>query len=153
MYMDSPRFGRIEIDEDRVYTFPDGLLGFRDAKRYVFHEPQPNSIITWMQSLDMPALAFVVMDPRLVKPDYEVRVTAAQLEPLGIKEPSKARVWVTLTIPADPSKMTANLLGPLVTNPETRLAAQIVINDESVTTKYPVMENLRAQGRMAAGRG
>lgn len=151
MHIDSPRFGRMEIDEDRIVTFPEGLLGFRDFRRYIFHEPSPDSVLVWMQSLDLPALAFVVMDPRLIKSDYEVRVTAAQLEPLGIKDPSHARVWVTLTIPDDPSKMTANLLGPLVINPETRLAAQIVINDESVTTKYPVLDNLRP-GRMAAGR-
>jgi len=143
----------MEVEEERIVTFPDGLLGFRDFKRYFFHEPSQGSVLVWMQSLDLPALAFVVIDPRIVRSDYQVKVTAAQLEPIGLSDPSRGRVWVTLTIPEDPLKMTANLLGPIIVNPDARLAAQIVVNDEALTTKYPVLESLRAQGKLAGGRG
>lgn len=143
MLIETPRFGKLEVSEEKVLTFPEGLLGFRDFKRFVFHQPAPDAVLLWMQSIELPALAFVVADPRMFKPDYAVNVTAAQLEPLELTDPSKASVWVILTVPEDPTKMTANLQGPLVVNAEKQLGAQIVINEEGVTTKYPVLEGLR----------
>ena len=151
--IDSPRFGRIEVADDEVITFPEGMLGFSECKHYVFWRPAPESPLVLMQSTDVPALAFVVVDPRVVKPDFEVKVTAAQLAAVELTNPADARVWVTLTIPRDPSKMTANLQGPVVVNPARRLAAQLVVNDESATTKYPVLQGLKSQGRVCAGRG
>ena len=147
MLIDSPRFGQIEVDEERIVTFPEGLLGFRDFKRYYFHEFAPGAALKWMQCVDVPALGFVVSDPLVFKPDYEAPVTTAQLEPLNLPDPADAQVWVILTIPEDPVKMTANLQGPLVVNPHERLGAQIVLNEEGVTTKYPVLEGLAAKGR------
>ena len=148
MLIETPRFGKMEVSEERVVTFPEGLLGFRDFRRYFFHQPSDSATLLWMQSVDLPALAFVVTDPRAFKPDYKVSVTAAQLEPLEITDPEAAAVWVILTIPDDPSKMTANLQGPLIVNPDKRLGAQIVINEEGATTKYPVIGGLKA-GRTA----
>lgn len=148
MLIDTPRFGTLEVAEERIVTFPEGILGFRDFKRYFFHQPSPEAALFWMQSVDLPALAFVVTDPRIFKPDYRVNVTAAQLEPLEIKDPARAVVWVILTIPEDPTKMTANLQGPIVVNAQKRLGAQIVVGEEGVTTKYPVLGGTK--GRPAA---
>jgi flagellar assembly factor FliW len=143
MLIETPRFGKLEVSEERVVTFAEGLLGFRDFKRFFFHQPAPDAVLLWMQSLELPALAFVVADPRMFKPDYTVNVTAMQLDPLLLTDLTKATVWVILTVPEDPTKMTANLQGPLVVNLEKKLGAQVVINEEGMTTKYPVLEGLR----------
>jgi len=150
MLIETPRLGKVEVSEDRIVTFPEGLLGFRDFKRYFFHEPSPGSVLLWMQSVELPALAFVVTDPRILKADYEVKVTPAQLEPIGIPDPARAQVWVILTIPEDPARMTANLQGPIVVNPASRLGAQIVINEEGVSTRFPVLEGLKSRRRIGA---
>ena len=147
MLIDSPRFGKIEVEEEGIVTFPEGLLGFRDFKRYYFHETSPPAALKWMQCVDLPALGFVVTDPRVFKPDYKAAVTAAQLEPIRLADPASAQVWVILTIPEDPSMMTANLQGPLVVNRAARLGAQVVLNEEGVTTKYPVLAALEAARR------
>ena len=147
MRINSPRFGTIDVDEERIVTFRDGLLGFRDFKRYYLHEPSEQAALKWMQCVDMPALGFVVADPLVFKPDYRVAVAASQLEGLDIDDPRKSQVLVILTVPDDPAKMTANLQGPLVINPVNRLGAQLVLNEEGVTTKYPVLEGLRSLRR------
>ncbi len=147
MRINSPRFGTIEVDEDQVITFPEGLLGFRDFKRYVFHEASGQGIFKWMQCVDLPALGFVVTDPRLFKKDYAVKAAPSQLEGLSLASPEEARVLVIVTIPQDPVKMTANLQGPLVVNAERRLGMQLVLSEEEGTTKYPVLEGLKARGR------
>ena len=149
MQINSPRFGMIDVDEREVISFPEGLLGFRDFKRYYFHEAAPGTAFKWMQCVDMPALGFVVTDPRLFKPDYTVKVAPSQLEGLQIENVRDALVWVILTIPEDPTNMTANLQGPLVINTARRLGAQVVLNEDDVTTKYPVLEGLKAKGRAA----
>ena len=97
--------------------------------------------------MELPALGFVVTDPRLFKPDYRVRVTASHLEGLHMDDFEQARVWVILTIPSDPSMMTANLQGPLVVNFERQLGCQVVLNEEGITTKYPVLAGRKANGR------
>lgn len=147
MLINSPRFGTIEVDEEAIITFPEGLLGFRDFKRYYFHEPAPGTAFKWMQCIDLPALGFVVTDPRLFKPDYGVKVASSQLEGLEIEKAEDALVWVILTIPEDPAKMTANLQGPLVINAGRRLGVQLVLSEDDMTTKYPVLEGMKAKGR------
>ena len=137
----------MEVDQERVITFPEGLLGFRDFRQYFLHESSPGAALIWMQSVEMPALAFVVIDPRLITADYEVKVSAGLLEELELPDISSAQVWVILTIPEDATKMTANLQGPLVINPDAHLGAQVVLNEDGITTKYPVLEGLRAMGR------
>ena len=148
MLIETPRFGKLEVKDERIVTFPEGILGFRDFKKYFFHQPSPDTVLFWMQSIELPALAFIVTDPRVFKPDYRVNVTAAQLEPLEMKDPGQASVWVILTIPEDPTKMTANLQGPIIVNAQKRLGAQIVINEEGITTKYPILEG--SKGTRAA---
>lgn len=149
MLIQSPRFGTIEAPEERVITFPEGLLGFRDFKHYFFYEPAPGALLKWMQCVDVPALGFVVTDPRLFKPDYAVRVAPSQLVDLRTDDPGDCEVWVILTVPEDPRRMTANLQGPIVVNQKRRLGAQIVLNEEGVTTKYPVLAGAQAAGGAA----
>jgi len=65
MIVRTTRFGDVDIAEDRVITFPKGLLGFADNKRYCLFEPNEDACFYWLQSLDDPTLAFVVTDPAL----------------------------------------------------------------------------------------
>ena len=139
MLIESPRFGTIEVAEEEIVTFPDGLLGFSGFTRYYFHEPAPQSPLKWMQCVDQPALGFVVTDPKVFKPDYRARVAPSQLKGLEIDEAEEAVVWVILTIPSDPIQMTANLQGPLIVNRKLKMGAQVVVNEEGITTKYPVL--------------
>jgi carbon storage regulator CsrA len=64
------RFGEIEIDEKRAISFPRGLIGFADARRYALLEPREGSAVAWLQSLDLPELAFPVMDGAQFGPQY-----------------------------------------------------------------------------------
>ena len=73
------RFGVIQIAEDRVITFPKGLLGFPQARRYCLLEPGEDACFFWLQSLDEPGLAFVVTDPALFVGDYSVPIRPEQM--------------------------------------------------------------------------
>lgn len=145
MKIQSSRFGELEIAPDDVVEFADGLLGFPACHRFTLLADPAHEPFMWMQSLDEPALAFVVIDPLLIEPDYRVETSSSDVEALALEDPGKARILVIVSIPEDPMDMTANLKGPLVINPESRKATQLVLVTDRYQTRHPVMKNLASR--------
>ncbi|MBD0315202.1 MAG: flagellar assembly protein FliW [Nitrospiraceae bacterium] len=134
----SSRFGTFEIDENTILTFPAGLLGFPEQQRYVMLDHDTEAPFKWLQSLDEPGLAFVIIDPLLFDAGYRVAYTDDALSEVGGGEAEDMTVAVILTIPSeDPGRITANLRGPLLLNTRTRLCKQLVLSDD-VPTRYPL---------------
>ncbi|MEX2218488.1 MAG: flagellar assembly protein FliW [Phycisphaerales bacterium] len=131
------RFGTIQIAEDRVITFPKGLLGFPGARRYCLLEPGEEACFFWLQSLDDPALAFVVTDPALFVPDYSVPIRPEQMADLGLPRLEDAQVFVIVN--KVDSQLTGNLQGPLVINTLSRAGEQMVLAEKRWTTRHPLM--------------
>lgn len=134
----SSRLGTFEIKAESILTFPSGLLGFPESQRYVILDHDTAAPFKWLQSLDEPALAFVIIDPDLILTNYRVEVSdevMAEVQCQGGEDMSTA---VILTIPSDdPGRITANLRGPLLMNPRTRLCKQLVLSDE-FPTRHPL---------------
>jgi flagellar assembly factor FliW len=141
MRIKTSRFGDVTVDDSAAISFPDGLLGFPDARSFVIFDGPEGTPFKWLQSADKPELAFVICDPLLFAADYRVSVPAAELADLCIDRLEDAVVCVILSIPADPWRLTANLLGPLVFNAERRLGKQLVLSGTEHTTKHPVFPN------------
>jgi flagellar assembly factor FliW len=138
MKLTTSRFGTVEFQDERVLTFPAGIIGFPRSTRYVILDHHRDVPFKWLQSVDEPALAFVIMDPVLFKPDYCAEVAAEEAAELAAADESDLVMFVILTIPSgDPSRITANLRGPLLVNPRTRCAKQVVLEQE-LPTRYPV---------------
>ena len=141
MKIATTRFGEIERGEEEVYTFPDGLLGFRLVKRFVLVDnPKPGPFL-WLQAADVPDLAFVVTDPLLFKQDYIIKVQQIELESIKLANIEDARVLVIVVVPRNVREMTANLQGPLVFNTKENLAKQLVLQGDEYTTKYRVFQD------------
>src|SRR6478609_2678770 len=68
------RFGRLEVNEERIITFPHGLLGFPQHQRFALIQTGEENYFFWLQSVDEPSLAFVVTDPSIFFKDYEVPI-------------------------------------------------------------------------------
>ncbi len=131
------RFGVIQIQDDRVVTFPAGLLGFGERTRYCLLEPGEDACFFWLQSLDDPALAFVVTDPSLFVPEYSVPIRAEQMESLSLEKLEDAQVFVIVN--KVDGQLTGNLQGPLVVNTLTRTGEQMVLAEKRWTTRHPLM--------------
>lgn len=143
MKFNTSRFGEIEVDDDKIISMTEGLLGFQNIRRYVILDHAPDSPLKWLQAVDEPELAFIIMDPLFFKPDYRVHVSAGDLSDLMLDKAENAAVCVIITIPGDhPSEMTANLMGPIVINAEKRLAKQIVLYDGPYSTKHNIIEEM-----------
>lgn len=139
------RFGEIEVKEADLIELPAGLIGFPELKKYVILDHDKDSPFKWLQSLDDGAIAFVLINPLLFKPDYTVEVTEAEVSDLELKAEEDAIICVIITIPTNPQNMTANLKAPLVFNLTTRKGKQLVLSNSAYTTRHNIMEEVRKQ--------
>jgi flagellar assembly factor FliW len=132
------RFGLVEVNEDNLITFAEGIPGFPQAKKFVLIPHAEDSPFTWLQSADIPDLAFVVTDPWLFFEDYKPVVSEVDLESLNIKDSPQDSlvVFSILTLPGDPHKMTANLQAPIIINSSNNMAKQVILVSENYTTKH-----------------
>jgi flagellar assembly factor FliW len=133
-------FGSIEVRPDQVISLDPGLLGFSQFHRYVLIEHHQEAPFLWLQCLDNPTLAFVVVDPRFLLSDYQPVSLAPAIRDLKIEQPDDLRVLAILTIPpGKPQEMTANLMGPVVINLKTRQGRQIIVEESQFSHKHRVL--------------
>ena len=141
-------FGEIDIEEEKIITFPGGIIGFPELTQFTLIHDEEKGVgagIRWLQSMQEPAFAMPVMDPLLVKEDYNPEVNDELLEPAGHVNADNMLVLVTVTVPSDITKMTVNLRGPIVINAEEKKACQIIVDGEEYPVKYPIYEILQAR--------
>jgi flagellar assembly factor FliW len=140
------RFGTLNVDDERVMTFPRGLLGFPDYTRYALIQTGEGNYFFWLQCVDDPNLAFVVTDPTIFFKDYEIPLREETQQDLELTDANFSQVFVICNKVGD--WLTGNLLGPIVVNVQNRLAQQIVLTEKKWTTRQPLMK-LQAEVALA----
>jgi flagellar assembly factor FliW len=136
-------YGEIEVDEHQKIVFPQGLLGFENLKDYILLDAERQPFY-WLQSMDLEQVAFILVNPFLFRPDYEVNISNEELAEIGINSPQKALIFSIVTVPSDGGPMTANLQGPLIINRDLRTGKQAVLSDFRWKTKHDIMAELSA---------
>jgi flagellar assembly factor FliW len=111
--IDSTRFGTIEIPPHAVVEFPTGLIGL-GGSRYVLIAREESSPFVWLHSVDDPSLALAVTNPFQFFPEYEVELSDAEAERIGVTEASDADVYVTVRAGASLEDFTVNLRAPIL---------------------------------------
>jgi flagellar assembly factor FliW len=120
--------------------FPWGLLGFPDVHEYTLLDIAPDIPFKCLQAVHGPDLAFILMDPFMLEPDYQVAVNTQDLRDLDVQDPKHLGLLVILTIPqAAPNQATANLQGPILVNTENHRAKQIVLVQGAYHTRHPLL--------------
>ncbi len=138
-------FGEIEIEEEKVIHFADGIIGYPDCKNFtlIFDEEKGRrKSICWLQSMDEPVFALPVLDPLLIKEDYNPAVEDELLHALGDLKEENTFVLVTVTVPEQIEDLSINLKAPIVINVDERLASQIIV-EENYPVKYKIYELLK----------
>ena len=138
MKVKTTRFGRIDVKEEQVITLADGMLGFSECSRYTLMDDEIGEPFMWMQSLDIPSLAFVVIDPAIILPSYHFSVKKDQIKNLDTDNVDDLQVYVIVTMAANILDVTVNLQGPLVVNKNKRVGLQVVLNDPNFSTRHPL---------------
>ncbi len=141
MKLKTTRFGMLDVPEENILNFPEGIIGFENCKRFVILSKKENAPLRWLQSLDQPGLAFIIINPMLFKPDYEPQLERQDLATLKIKDLSQAEILSIVVVPENPRDMVANLMAPIVLNPKLCIGKQAIIKDAAYPTRYRILDS------------
>ncbi len=109
-----------------LVEFPRGLVGFSAARRFELVELDGLAPFMKLRSLDEAGLGFVVVPPGRYFPDYLVELDQDTAALLGLGRPEDAATLLIVTVPRSVGPPAVNLLGPIVLNPFSGRAAQVV---------------------------
>jgi flagellar assembly factor FliW len=146
MKVNTKAFGLIDVDEKQKINFPEGLFGFEDYNDYVLLDAEQEPFF-WLQSVNEQDVAFILVNPFLFRPDYEVNIANEELAKIGVTSPENALIFVIVTIPQGGSPMTANLQGPLVINRAGMKGIQAVLSDVRWKTRHDIIAELSGTGK------
>lgn len=143
MTIDTKPYGSMEIDERQLITFPWGLYGFENISEYALMDARQHPFY-WLQSLEVQNIAFVLIDPNLIRPDYNPCLDSIDIEALQLnnRDASQMLQFAIVTIPDDRHNMTANLQGPIIINRESRRGRQCISLDENLGVRHNIVEEI-----------
>lgn len=149
MELETKHFGSIEIEDEKIISFPDGIPGFEENNRFILlQNPDEEIPFHWLQSTAHPELAFVVANPFLIRVDYDFQLPETAVNKLAIDQREDVQVFCIVRVPENMQEMTINLVAPLVINTQTRLGKQVVLEDGRYHTRHLVADELAESNRL-----
>lgn len=130
----------LTIADQTVLVFTQPILGFQAFRRFVTL-PDPGGVLTWLQSVESGELAFLLLNPRAVIPDYRAVIRKEELAELDVTSVDELEVYTLVVVPSDRSQVRTNLKAPVLINRKKRLAKQTIMDG----VDYPIQYYL-AQG-------
>jgi len=150
MLIHTVNFGNLEVPEDKIITFKEGVPGFPQIHRFAILEMDDLKPFQYLQALDDPPIALFVINPFMIDPTYEFRLTDSDMEDLSSTNSAELAVYAVATIPEDPSQATLNLMAPIVINDKDRCGKQVILHESKYSVKHPLLssnqDEARAQG-------
>lgn len=145
MQVKTKPYGMIDVDERQKIVFPFGILGFENLRDYVLLDAVQQPFY-WLQSMEVPEIAFVLINPSVFRPDYSLDLLEGDLEEIDLQKDSTENtlIFAIVTIPENNSRMTANLQGPIIINRDKRIGRQSVSTNEKWKVRHYILDELAA---------
>ncbi|MCI5502387.1 MAG: flagellar assembly protein FliW [Lachnospiraceae bacterium] len=143
MIIDTKYFGTIDIGEEKIIHFDNGLLGFEEYKDYTILydiDEEEKPLFSWLQSVDEKGLAFPVVNPLDVDENYNPTVDDEILNSLGDINEENMIVLLLATIPKDVKEASVNMRAPLVINSDNRKGMQIIVENKEYEIKHKIIK-------------
>jgi flagellar assembly factor FliW len=141
MYVNSTRFGEIEIRDDAVISFPEGLPGL-EGERWALVASNEESPFFWLHSVDHAAVAVPVTSPWLFFADYEVSVPEDTARALRLNDPNDAYILCVVRASDEITDFTINLAGPLIINAISRVGRQVINAAGGYSVRHPLFSEV-----------
>lgn len=139
--------GEIRIEDSQIVHFENGLPGFFEEKKFVILPLTEDQVYLILQSVQTPAIAFVITNPFLFFKDYEFKLDDGIVEKLGIKDVNDVQVFNILTVQDPFEKTTINLQAPIVMNVKNNHAKQVILNHDNYTTREPLFQTSQVKDK------
>ena len=139
MNIDIERLGlkNFQIDPETLITFPEGIAGFEQCKRFkLFHE-EGKATIFWLQSLDDTNVLFSIVEPESFDIEYQIDLSDADCELIDLQRPEDAAVVVIVyRNEAEGGTIAANTRSPVILNLRSRKGMQKFLREVHPTLLY-----------------
>ena len=136
------RFGETSYSAREIITFSEGILGLENLARYLILKPPESKPLLWLQSLDDPQTALPVIHPEIIVPDYPVELSDDLKRELEIKKGDQIEIFCIVHLEKDLEASTVNLLTPIVVNPYSSKAKQVIQDKKPYTSRHNLFELL-----------
>jgi flagellar assembly factor FliW len=134
----SELFGTLDITEDELIEFSDGLLGFPTCRSWALLRGTKDGT-AWLQSAEHATLVFLLVDPFVFFDGYSAELSPGELHRLKASDSSEIAVFAIVTLPgAGTDTCTANLQGPVVLNLVSRRGVQVVFGEGPFGIRAPI---------------
>lgn len=144
MTIQTKHFGEIEVTDDDVLNFIGGVPGF-DGTKYVIlnNSNQENNPFVWLQSMEDPNIALVLVNTFMLYPDYAPDVDDELLKDLQFSQREELVVFNVMVIPEKVEEMTVNLKAPIIINNTNHKAIQVICDNSDYEIKHKVYGDLQ----------
>ena len=144
MLLKTRHFGEVKINEKDIIRFENGIPGFEHNKKFIIlSDDVQEASFKWLQSVDTPEVSFALVDPFIIKPDYDINISEETVEALNIKEKNDVEVYSIVVVPEDISKMTMNLKAPVIINVKDMKGIQVILDTDEYSVRHYILEELR----------
>lgn len=140
MEVNTTRFGRVEVEDSLVLTFPRGLYGLEEYTQYCLLSQDPSNPFRWLQSVHEPDLALVVASPFGFFPGYDIDVDDSELVEVSNGLQALPEVLCVVTIAGMVRRISMNLRAPILVFDGTKRGRQVILSDlrYDIRTEIPV---------------
>jgi flagellar assembly factor FliW len=135
----------VEINQEEIIFFGQGIPGFQDEKEYIVLSLGDDSPFSLLQSVKNEELGFVLADPFSFYPKYEFELDETVISQLKIQNKVDIIIFTIVTLGESLSKSTINLQAPIVINRKEKVGKQAVLNNDAYHTKHP-LETVEQEG-------
>lgn len=142
MLVQTERFGPLEAPEEKMIRLQKPILGFEGCETFFLVEQDDFHPFCWLQSAERSELAFIVVNPTLVCPDYRIEVHREEVRDLVITSPETVETYVIVTVPENPREISVNLQGPIVINTENGFAKQLVLVNSNYSVRHRLLTSV-----------
>jgi flagellar assembly factor FliW len=140
MLVDTVRFGKLDVQENQVITFEQGMPGFEHLHRFMMIKPDEELPFTFLQSIEDGQIAFILTNPFWFYSNYEFELSEEAIKQLNVSVPQDVAVWSIVSITEDLASSTINLLAPVVIHDKVKLGKQIILHGSGYLTKHPLVQ-------------
>ena len=142
MKLETRYFGEVEIADEKIIHFPQGIPGFDDYKDYtvIYDVDDEQPYFSWLQCVTEKNLAFPIVNPFRVKEDFNPVIEDELLKELGEFESEDLVVFLLATVPSDVTKTTVNMKAPIIINTKNRQGLQIIVENEDYEIRHALMK-------------
>ena len=145
MKLQTRHFGEIEVDEDRIVEFAEGIPGFEGLRNFaLFHdEDQEDDVFLWLQSLEDGDVAFVLLNTPVFIPGYDPQISEEEIYSLGNFTKEDIIIRNIAVVRDSLEDTTVNLRAPIVINASTRRGKQMVSLNETYHIRHYIFRELQ----------